>query len=567
MARGPFALGLLLILGCQGRISEPPGLVGGSGPGPVDPNNPPPPPPPIDPCATRDVPNQPLRRLSAEQYANVISDLFGTQAGPLLTGSLFPPTVITRGFRHDAEANTVNTAQSNAIEDNAERIASTLIASPDVYLRAVWPCTLPANYGDAELDACIDQFIGTFGRRAYRRPLSSNEVTVARGVYDAIRAEQGAINAWASVVQFFAQAPALLYRVERGLGPAPGQPRLIQLDPYELASRLSFFLVGSGPDDTLLDEAAAGRLSTPAQLEAQARRLMASPRYLTTLVEFHSDWLHLYEAARGKDPLVFPEYTAEVVRSLAQEPEAFMRMVLEEEDGSLRALLGSRRTPVDATLANYYGAPTPPTPWAAVEAPNRRGLLTLASVQAALGKTDSSSPIHRGNFIRSSVLCAPQLVLPANVDIATPLAGTSGAPTARERLAPLSSRSDCAGCHQQINPIGFSFENYDGAGRYRATENGATIDASGTVDVGTGPIAFTNATELAGIFADSVQVERCYALQWFRAGLGRTETPEDTCSVATLRDVVRASDGDLESLLLGLIQTDAFLYRRPVEAP
>lgn len=557
-----------VLAACQGQILEPSGpggagTTGPSGPGVDAGTNPTPTGP--DPCATRSVGPQPLLRISSTQYRRVLTSLFGPQAALLQGGALFPPTVITHGFRNDADANTVNTAQSNAIEDEAERIAAVILADPEPYLRALLPCTLPATVGDPEVAACVDAFIDDFGPRAYRRPLTAAERNIVRGLYDGLAADQGATRAWVALIQFFVQSPALLYRVERGGSPVDGRPGLIHLTPDEVATRLSFLFLGAPPDEPLRQAAAAGLLGTKEEVAGQAMRLMQDPRFAEVLAEFHHDWLHLYEAARGKDPLIFPEYTEAVAQSLADEPGAFVRAVLEGE-GTLAALLSAEQIPVDATTARYYGVAAPSAAWRPTAVTGRRGILTLASVQAALGKADASSPIHRGNFIRSSVLCAPQLVLPANVDIATPLAGTSGAPTAKERLAPLLTRSDCAGCHQQINPIGFAFENYDGAGGYRRSENGATIDASGTVDVGQGPVPFRDATELATLFANSRTVERCYALQWFRAANGRVETPDDTCSVAELREAFRVSGGDLPGLLLAVTQTDAFLYRR-AEAP
>ena len=136
------------------------------------------------------------------------------------------------------------------------------------------------------------------------------------------------------------------------------------------------------------------------------------------------------------------------------------------------------------------------------------------------------------------------------------------AATAKERLSPLSVRNDCAGCHRLINPPGLALENFNAAGEYRATENGATIDASGSFSLGdySGPAQFVE------LIAGSEQTQRCYARHWFRASLGRYEVKEDACSVATLEDLVVKSKGDLKELMVSLTQTDAFLYRRPVEA-
>jgi hypothetical protein len=557
-------VGCLAVLGCQGSIELP---ANPRTPGKIDPT----PVVPVDlvakACEQRALPTQPLRRLSAQQYHHTLGELFGPALAPaLVTGSMFPATVITRGFTNDADANTVNTNQSNAIEDNAEKIAATILASPDSFLRALLPCTLGTPITDAQIDGCVDAFITRFGTAAYRRPITAAEAAIARGVYDAVRSSQSATSSWVSVVQFFVQSPALLYRVERGAGPSAASPQLIKLTDFEMASRLSYLFLNSAPDAALTAAATAGELSTPAEVTAQARRLMTSPRFLEVLAAFHRDWLHLYEAAAGKDTVLFPGYTPAVAASLQREPEELLRYVLEQGDGSLKTLLGSPSLPVNPTLAAFYGlTPGAGSAWTPMAIPNRKGLFTRASVMAALAKPNQTSPIHRGNFFRNSVLCEHELVLPANVDTSTPLKDASMALTARERLAPLTTRSDCAGCHRQINPIGLALENFDAAGQFRTTENGATIDASGSIDLGSGPKAYAGPDPLIDLLAASEKVQGCYSLHWFRAALGRFEVAEDKCSVATLEDLVLKSKGDLRELMVSLTVTDAFLFRRPVE--
>ncbi len=520
-------------------------------------------------CATHAVPTQPLRRLSSTQFRNTLVDLFGAPlAASTQAGSLFPATVITHGFSGDSEANSVNTSQSNAIEDEAERIASRVIAAPDPWLRALLPCPMPTTIADAQIDGCIDAFVAGFGLRAFRRPVTDSETKIARGVYDAIRPSQGAAKAFASVLQFFVESPPLLYRVERGSGPVADRPGLVALTGYELASRLSFLFADSGPDAELLDAASKGALASPDQIEAHARRLMSLPRFQDALAAFHRDWLHLYENA-AKDPARYPTYTPAVQASLAEEPAHLLKYVLEQGDGSLKSLLGASEMPVNATLADYYGVSAPGATadhWVPVAVPNRRGLLTLASVQTALARSITTTPIHRGNFLRTSVLCEPALMLPAKVDTATPLAGAAGAATARGRLDPLMTRPDCMGCHKQFNPIGLGLENYDGVGLWRDKENGETIDASGEVDLGAAtPLGFKGPGELVTLMSSSDKVQQCYALQWFRSSVGRSETPEDQCSIAAVQSTVVKSKGDLRELLVALTRTDAFLYRKAAE--
>ncbi|HVJ21232.1 MAG TPA: DUF1592 domain-containing protein, partial [Polyangiaceae bacterium] len=316
-------LGLVVSLGCA---SEP----DGSSSAGSDPSSPPPDqqPQPGDPqgsCEPRQLPLQPLRRLSGVQYHNTLRDLFGAElATPLLEGSLFPVTELEHGFEGDAEANVVNTAESNAIEDNAERIAALILENADPYLRTLMPCALPETIDDAAIDGCVDDFIDGFGARAYRRPISEGERSVLRGLYDGLRPDQGARVAWAAMLQLIVQSPALLYRVERGTEEvAPG---MLRLGGHELATRLSYFLTGSMPDAELAAAVDAGELASVEQVVAHAERLLASPGFDSVQARFHSDWLHLYELERAaRDPALFPSFSAELRDSLLAEPAELAR--------------------------------------------------------------------------------------------------------------------------------------------------------------------------------------------------------------------------------------------------
>ena len=521
----------------------------------------------VDACAQRVLPAQPLRRLSSQQYANTLRELLGVElAAPLLAGSRFPVTSIEAGFVNDAEANTINTDESNAIEDEAERIARLVLADGERYARALLPCDLATGVSDGAVDACIDRFIAEFGRRAYRRPLTGGETAIVRGLYDGLRAEQAALPAWSALVQFFVQSPALLYRVERGAGSTAGG--LLRLGDHEMAARLSYFFLDSMPDAELFAAADAGELQTPAQVAEQARRLMASDAFAQVLDGFHRDWLRLHELERAsKDAAAFPGYSAEVQRSLLQEIPQRLRHVLAEGDGNIASLLGDERSPVNSVLAEFYGVDAPgagPDRWVVVDLPQRRGLLTLASLMATLAEPDRTNPIHRGAFFQREVLCNQLPAFPANLDTATPLLDTSMLPTARERLAPLLQNGTCMGCHAQFNPTGLAFENYDAVGRWRTRENGAAIDASGALALDGEQRAFAGPLELAEQLARSTQVRDCYALQWYRAALGRREFEQDACSLALARQAVADGGGDLRELLVAITQTDGFMYRQPI---
>ncbi len=518
-------------------------------------------------CAQRGLPIPPLRRLSSTQYHNTLRDLFGAQlAIALLEDSLFPETRITAGFSGDAEANRVNTQESNAIEDNAERMAELIIATPDPYLPLFGSCTVSAADSDAEIDGCMDAFIQDFGHRAYRRSLTASEVALARRVYDEVRSEEAALIAWASVVQYFVQAPALLYRVERGAGPS-AVPGLVQLSSAEMATRLSYLLANSMPDEELTRAAEADELLQPSNILVQVDRLLQADTFLGVATDFHRDWLKVYEVPTAKDSVLFPAYTPEVHASLELEQQEFLRHVLAGPEPTVQTLLSSPTYVVNAPLASFYGATVPDATadtWVPVELSQRRGLLTSASLMATLALENRTHPIHRGGFFRTQILCQQLPALPGNIDIQGPLQDTSGESTARGRLAPLTMRGDCSPCHLQINPLGLAFENYDAVGQYRSQENGVDINASGSLTLDGAQVDFAGPTELVSALAQSTQVRDCYSLQWYRAANGRPDLPEDACGIATVRQVAEQAAGDIRQIVRAVVQTDAFLYRPEV---
>jgi hypothetical protein len=518
----------VLLAACQGFVGDPGESELG---GPADVR-----------CGT--VSDQPLRRLSHEQYANVLGDLFGDSLGPALGAvSIFPATVVETGFTSDADANVVSTAESQRIEDNAERLATHLLENAGTAIPELMPCAAAGT--DAAIEGCIDEFIRDFGLRAFRRPLRDQERAIARGLFDEVRASQGARTGWAAVMQFFLQAPALLYRTEPGQG---GSSPLVALSDYEMASRLSFFFWNSMPDDELFDAAARGELRTRAEVEAQARRMLDDPRTLETIGAFHRDWLRVYRLTDA--PKEDPEFTDEVRAAMLAEPRAFVQWVF-DQGGSFESLMSAGSYPIAPELAGIYGGTSD----------DRSGIFTLASVAASHAREGSSNPIERGAFFRRDVLCTPIPALPGDIDIASPLESTAGRPTARERLAPLLERSDCRACHTLMNPIGMAFENYDAVGRWRDTENGATIDASADVEVGDIRGHANGPAELMELVAASDVARDCYAQKWLHFVLGRALVPADECNLGSLEVAFDESGGDIRELLVATTQLDAFMYR------
>ena len=517
-------------------------------------------PPPPDPgsttldCSQRHGGDAPLRRLSRLEYDNTIRDLLGDASKPAET--TFPPDALVDGFDDNATVLTVLAPLQQAYFDAAEALATKAVAN----LQPLLGCD-PNAIGN---DACARSFVTTFGKRAYRRPLAQSEIDALFAQYQTAVAQWGFSDAIRLVLERMLVSPNFLYRVE--LGAPAGDPNLVPLGPYERASRLSYLLWSSMPDDALIAAADADQLQTPDQIGAQAVRMLADPKARDAVAAFHLEWLGVGGPSPQKVASIYPTWTPALAASMVQETTAYVQHVVFDGPGTLSALLSSPYTYADATLAAFYGLPAPSGSGfqqVALDPTQRLGLLTQGSVLATYAKPDESSPIHRGKFVRMRLFCQTPPPPPPNVP---PLPSVDTGGTTRERFAEHANNPACSGCHSLMDPIGFGFENFDGIGRYRTTDQGQPVDASGDLeqtDDSNGP--FVGVPALAQRVAGSGQVQKCFALQLFRYGQGREETDDDACTLKTLDDAFAASGGDVRGLYVTLTKTDTFLYRKAIQ--
>ncbi len=506
------------------------------------------PPPPALTCDT--VGAQALRRLSSAQYWEVVEGLLPAQLTEQAREiGLFPNTHIDDNFTTFASANTVSSTESIQIEDNAERIANLFREDVATLAPLLLPCASEGLTAEV-IDACMPDFVEAFATRAFRRPPTESERALILGLYGDVRDEDGVEEALAAVLQFFLQAPALLYVTEPGV--PTEDPEIQALSGHEIATRLALLFTGGLPDDELVAAATEGRLETAEGVEAQARRLAASPAVSMAMTTFHHEWVRGFalEGASREHPL----WNEDTDAALNEELRAFGRWFIEETDGSFLTLLTTEAFPTDGRLNEIYneGSPTAST---------RRGLLTTAAAMATAAHEDSTSLIQRGVFIRRHVLCLPVPAFPGDVDIEGTLGGSADLPTARQRLEPLMTEPSCAGCHVGFNPLGFPFEAYDWVGAYRTQENGATIDGSTDIDIGVFSGSFSNASELVVELAQSDLAQDCYATHWFRYAMGRHESEDDACSLDEIKTAFSASEGDVRELLVAIAVSDGFRFR------
>ena len=497
----------------------------------------------------------PMRRLTHAEYNNAVRDLLGDVSAPASNFVLDNQVGI---FNNSSSAQTVPSVLSDQYIDTALDLAESVT---DV--KKLVGCDPKGTTASAGA-TCVRNFVSAFGRRAYRRPLSTQENTRLLDLYNATRTASDEATGVRAVVSAVLVSPNFLFRPEFGATAGLGSAK--KLTGYEQAARLASFLWASIPDDALLDAAANNQLSTPAQIEAQARRMLVDPKAKSAVADFFDQWLGLSVLTSAvKDPAFYPGFDDELRDSMIEERRRFISYVIWEGDAKLETLLTASFSFVNAPLAKLYGAsggPTDSTTFqkVALDPRQRAGVMTQAAMLAAFASPDESSPVKRGKWVRERMLCtdlpAPPAVIP---QLPEPKQGVSN----RERFAMHTNNPACAGCHKLVDGLGFGLENYDAVGAWRTMDQGVPVNASGdvtsTVDID-GP--FTGGAELANTLASSAQVRDCAPTQAVRFAWGRRETPDDACSVAAVQKAFADSDGNLKELMVKLTLTDTFTNYR-----
>jgi hypothetical protein len=345
---------------------------------------------------------------------------------------------------------------------------------------------------------------------------------------------------------------------------------LVRLTPHQVASRLSYFLTGSMPDDMLLAAADANQLGTAAEVTAHARRLLAdAKRAGRAVTDFFIQWLEMTGlkalAAAAKSTKVYAQWTSVARDGAAAGLDAFVSAVMLDPqfDGKLSTLLLTPATFVNEATAPLVGI-SGVTGTALVrrdaDAKQRAGLFTQLAFLAAKADQGSSHPTKRGNVIWRNLLCGPLGDVPPDVP---PVPALNPNQTTRQRFEQ-HDKAACAVCHRFMDPLGFAFENYDGIGQFQTMDNNQPVDASGAVTLPGGKsIRFANAVELMTELAASDDVKHCMVQTWFEYGLGRAIEDGDGRSVTAALDEFGKNGGDLRQLLVTATGSKTFLYRKP----
>jgi len=497
-----------------------------------------------------------LRRLSRSEYDATVQDLFSITS---VWGASFTTDIVVNGFDNNAAALRVTPLLADQTRKAAEAIAKAVILNPGQNV----PCDVAT--GDA---VCAGKLIDAVGKRAFRRPLTSDDHARYLALYELVAKDEGFAGGAEAVIAAMLQSPSFLYRAELGDSAQPAGTDAIKLTPYEVASELSYFLWGTMPDAALFAAADAGELGTPAQIEKQARRLLADPRSRATIQRFVEAWLEIDRLPTiPKDAATYPELDPAARVAQREETRRFVAHVMEEGTGTLPELLTSTTSYLSPELAKLYNLPVPTGPKdpegfaeASFAGTARVGILTQGSVITTHSKPSSSSPIHRGKLVRERLFCQPLPPPPAGLMVQPP--PVDPALTTRERYSVHATMEPCASCHRLTDPIGFGFERFDGIGRERDAEAGRPIDATGQIVATPGSDgAFDGTAALAAKLAASPDVHACFATQWMRFAYGIQEGAETACLVDKLGQDFEKDGLKVEDLIVALTLTPRFAQR------
>jgi hypothetical protein len=490
-----------------------------------------------------------LRRLTHSQYNNTVRDLLGDQTQP---ADSFPPEDFVHGFSNQISAQDISPLLAEAYNTAAERLAKSAFLGGQDANRLI-PCK-PGTPG------CGDKFIRSFGRRAFRRPLTNEELRR----YNAIFAKESKrtsdfLSGAQLVIEAMLQSPKFLFRSEAGTS------------PYDIASRLSYFLWDTMPDDDLFRVAAAGELATKTGVAKSVKRMIADPRARQAVDEFTSQWLR-FDLVRSatKDRTLFPQFTPDLAAAMTEETRRLVADLV-WNDRNFMDLFTAGYTYVNSDLASLYGVPAPANEFDRVALPDtteRAGILGQGTFLAQTSKPGDTSPTVRGYFVRDAFLCHVVPDPPPGTNSNLPPLRQDRPQTNRERLQEHLVNRTCAGCHSLMDPIGLGFEKFDAIGKRRDKHTikffpdrrakdqtpavvQLDLDTIGKVS-GIANSDFRTPRELGAILANNPGCQECIVKQLFRYAYGRHETNSDAPLIRRATDVFRGTQFRLKELIMFL---------------
>lgn len=513
-------------------------------------------------------PKQLVRRLTHSQYDNTVRDLLGDYSKP---AERFPPEDYVDGFKNQLTGQGMPPLLVETYSTAAERLALNAFRIGDI--NHLIPCK-PSSFSDQK---CRDAFVRGFGLRAFRRPLSDDEVKRYSAVFsEQARLSRRFLDGARVVVEAMLQSPNFLFHVEAG---SDGRHA-----DYEVASRLSYLLWNTMPDEALFEAAAKGELATAAGRDAAARRMLQNvPKGRDALDQFFEEWLRFDRVVNAVKANRYQAFTPELALAMAEETRTLLHHLV-WDDRNFMELLTADYSFLTSELAEVYGLPAPKDQFEMVKFPadsNRAGILGQGTFLASTAGPTDTSPTARGIFIRERLLC--QHVPPPPPGVITtlpdPLVDGQHPKGRRQLMVEHVENPTCASCHRLMDPIGFGFEHFDAIGQYRQQEmipvagrrgggggggRGGPppipleIDAQGEI-AGIPNSNFSGAKQLGTILANSPVCQECVVRQMFRYSYGRLETASDENTIHQLYDQFKASGFKFKSLLVALVQSPEFL--------
>lgn len=520
----PSIAALALCLACQGTIGEPTG---------DDPNT------PLTPEQCEAIELEPgrvtIHRLNRAEYGNTVRALLFEDQDP--SAELPLDDESGAGFLNDADTLSIGVLLVDKYDAASRTLAPRAVARAE-FRDAYLPCD--------EGRACAEEFVREFGLRAFRRPPTDVEVTRLADIIESGTSFDDGVEL---AVRAMLLSPSFLFRAE------PHSPGIRELDSYEIASRLSYFLWQTMPDEELFDLAAMDALTDEATIRDQVGRMIDDPRFEGFFDGFLERWLRIYrlENYTPDEAYVFDE---DLRQAFFAETQAFVEHII-ATDAPITELLTADYTFVNERLAEHYGIEgvTGSELQRVTLTEQRGGLLTHGSVLSVTSHPNRTSPVQRGKWILEEMLCAPPPDPPADVDALLEEPEGADPLTVRERLAEHRRNPECAVCHDKMDPLGLAFEHYDPVGMWREQDNGHPVDATGELPDGT---RFDGALELAEILAADEAYVGCVTEKLFAYSMGRSLQPQDYCIVQNVVDRAMAQGGSFRAIMEELVVDDVF---------
>ncbi|MBM73862.1 MAG: hypothetical protein CMK59_00565 [Proteobacteria bacterium] len=500
-----------------------------------------------------------MRRLTTTQYENIIVDLFNKDIviPPITANDSSMGGLLSIG----ASTSSYTASGVESLENAAFGIAEQVCENEHL-LNSIIPCS-PNSLSDEQ---CAEHMIRQFGKRAWRRPLSQSETDRYTELFlEASQVYQDFNKGVEFTLAALLQSPHFLYRIELGAA-QNGNSEERMFSDTDLASRLSFFLWNTIPDEDLLAAAERGELKTREGLFEQALRMIEDPKIERGIDNFYSEYLHLYELDHlHKDPTLFEHYNHHIGQDAREETLSFLRYLSLEAEADFRESLTSKESFINSRLAAIYNIPSPNLEgdFGYIEHPpnsHRQGILGQVSFLALHSHSVSTSATLRGSAVRNILLCQEIPPAPVNVDTSIPEASGTTL-TLRDRVDEHLEDPSCAGCHLLMDPIGLGLENFDSLGLWRTTDNGATIDATGDLD-GT---LFNTPTELSSAIANHSNYGWCLSRTLSRYATGRIESSAEQAWVEVLNDRLTIHEFRIKPLLLEVVMSPFFRNAGPLE--